>query len=128
MKCKICGCDSNKERLNDEVDFDIIPGQKNWICWNCWFETTYDSYTLRDTINKDTNKEKSSSNTFIAIEYLLMCIECQHQTGYGYLWFAIQDGREHVISSGHKSVTISEIVWQEDKALEIIRIDIKFLD
>jgi hypothetical protein len=44
---------------------------------------------------------------------------------YGYLWFAVHDGREHALSSGHKSVTISEIVWQKDKALQIIRIDIK---
>jgi hypothetical protein len=58
---------------------------------------------------------------------LLICLECKHQTPYGYLWFAICDGREHVLTSGHKLVTISEIVWQNDsKAVEIIRIEIKF--
>jgi hypothetical protein len=45
---------------------------------------------------------------------------------HGYLWFAVHDRREHALSSRHKSVTISEIVWQKDKAFQIIRIDIKF--
>jgi hypothetical protein len=128
MKCRICGCDSDNERL-DEMNFDAAPIYKSWICWNCWYETTYNSYSVRDIIIKDTSKGERTPNTFTftTVEYLLGCIECKHQTGYGYLWFAIQDGREHVIDSGHKSVTISEIMWQEDKLLEIIRIDINFL-
>jgi hypothetical protein len=121
MKCRICGYDS------DEEGEDISPGQKNGICWNCWYETSYNSYIVRGTIIKDINKVRKSSNTVTTLEYLLICKECQHQTGYGYLWFAIQDGREHVLSSGHKLVTISEIVWQDDEASEIIRINIKFL-
>jgi hypothetical protein len=35
--------------------------------------------------------------------------------------------RDHILSSGHKLVTISEIIWEEDKALEIIQIDIKLV-
>lgn len=41
-----------------------------------------------------------------------------------YLWFAISDGREHVLTTKHKHVTITEIMWQNDKALERLRIEI----
>jgi hypothetical protein len=100
MKCKICGSDSNQESLADDIDYNIATSQKDWICWNCCYETTYNSYKIRDTVIKEFNKGKRiSSEMFTTIEYLLICIECQHQTGYGYLWFAIQDGREHVLSS-----------------------------
>ena len=61
------------------------------------------------------------------LEYLLSCRGCKTQTPYGYLWFAIQDGREHVLTSGHKFATISQIVWEENKALAIIKIDIKLV-
>jgi hypothetical protein len=61
------------------------------------------------------------------LEYLLSCRGCCAQTPYGYLWFAIQDGREHVLTSGHKFATISQIVWEENKALAIIKIDIKLV-
>jgi hypothetical protein len=54
---------------------------------------------------------------------LLICLECKHQTPY--FWFAICEGREHVLTSEHKQVTITEINWQNDKALEILRIEIK---
>ena len=74
---------------------------------------------------KDTNGIESRINRITTIEYLLSCIECEHQTPYGYLWFAVQDGREHVLTSGHKLVTIYEMVWQNDKALEILKIEIK---
>ena len=37
------------------------------------------------------------------------------------LWFAISDGREHVLTTKH--VTITEIMWQNDKALERLRIE-----
>jgi hypothetical protein len=104
------GYDSDEEGEDDEIDYDIAPGQKNGISWNCWYATTYNSYNVKDIIIKDINKVRKSSNTVTTLEYLLVCIECQHQTGYGYLWFAIQDGREHVLSSGHKLVTISEVV------------------
>jgi hypothetical protein len=77
--------------------------------------------------HKDTNGIESRINTITTIEYLLSCIECKHQTPYGYLWFAICDGREHVLTSEHKQVTITEIIWQNDKALEIIRIEIKLM-
>jgi hypothetical protein len=74
---------------------------------------------------KDTNGIESRINRITTIEYLLSCIECEHQTPYAYLWFAVQDGREHVLTSEHKQVTITEINWQNEKALEILRIDIK---
>jgi hypothetical protein len=51
----------------------------------------------------------------------------QYYQNLPYLWFAIQDGRDHILSSGNKLVTISEIIWEEDKALEIIQIDIKLV-
>ena len=41
-----------------------------------------------------------------------------------YLWSAIPDGREHVLTNKHKQVTITEIMWQNDKALERLRIEI----
>ena len=69
--------------------------------------------------HKDTIGIESRINTITTIEYLLSCMECKSQTPYGYLWFAIYDGREHVLTSEHKQVTITEINWQNDKALEI---------
>jgi hypothetical protein len=73
-------------------------------------------------IRKDNN---SNSNVVSTIEYVLICLDCKYQTPYGYLWFAICDGREHVLTSKHKIVTITEIIWQNDKALEILQIQIK---
>ena len=67
----------------------------------------------------------SNSNVVSIIEYILICLDCKYQTPYGYLWFAICDGREHVLTSKHKIVTITEIIWQNDKALEILQIQIK---
>jgi hypothetical protein len=81
-------------------------------------------------IAKKNDKLNSYSTVISTIEYLLACMECDehHHIGYyGYLSFAVQDGREHVLTTRHKLVTISEIVWDNDKALEIIRIDIKLL-
>jgi hypothetical protein len=81
-------------------------------------------------IAKKNDKLNSYSTVISTIEYLLTCMECDehHHIGYyGYLWFAVQDGREHVLTSRHKLVTISEIVWDNDIAVEIIRIDIKLL-
>jgi hypothetical protein len=80
-----------------------------------------------NTEMRNINKIRTSSNVITTIEYLLTCIQCQNQTGYGYLEFAVQDGREHVLTSRHKLVTISEIVWDNNRALEIIRMDIEFL-
>ena len=79
------------------------------------------------SLGKDTNSIENSIATITTIEYLLSCIECKHQTSYDYLWFAIQDGKDHVLTRGHKSVTISEIIWEEDKALENIQMDIKLV-
>ena len=86
------------------------------------------------SLGKDTNSIENSIATITTIEYLLSCIEyllscieCKHQTSYDYLWFAIQDGKDHVLTRGHKSVTISEIIWEEDKALENIHMDIKLV-
>ncbi|HEY6669288.1 MAG TPA: hypothetical protein VI033_09060 [Candidatus Nitrosopolaris sp.] len=28
------------ECVDDEIDFVIAYGQKNWICWNFWYDTT----------------------------------------------------------------------------------------
>ena len=81
-------------------------------------------------IAKKNDKLNGYSTIISTIEYLLTCMECNgdHHIGYyGYLCFAMQDGREHVLTSRHKLVTISEIVWDNDEALEIIRIDIKLL-
>ena len=81
-------------------------------------------------IAKKNDKLNSYSTIISTIEYLLTCMECNgdHHIGYyGYLWIAMQDGREHVLTSRHKLVTISEIVWDNDEALEIIKIDIKLL-
>jgi len=81
-------------------------------------------------IAKKNDKVNSYSIVISTIEYLLTSMECNgdHHIGYyGYLWFAVQDGREHVLISRHKLVTISEIVWDNDKALEIIRIEINLL-
>ena len=58
MKCRICGCNSDEECVDDEIDFDTAHGQKNWICWNCWYDITYGSYTVKETVNKDSNKGK----------------------------------------------------------------------
>ena len=41
---------------------------------------------------------------------------------------AIYGGREHVLTSEHKQVTITEINRQNDKALEILRIEIKSVE
>jgi hypothetical protein len=101
MKCKLCG---GKLTNKDEDDDN---GQSN-----------------REVLESCSNNSSDIVNT---IEYLLSCIDCKQQTGYGYLSFAIQDAREHVLTSGHKLVTISEIIWEDDKALEVIQIDIKLL-
>jgi hypothetical protein len=42
------------------------------------------------------------SNIANTVECLLICLDCKNQTPYGYLWFAICDGREHVLTSKHK--------------------------
>jgi hypothetical protein len=46
-----------------------------------------------NTEMRNINKIRTCSNIITTIEYLLTCIECQIQTGYGYLWFAVQDAR-----------------------------------
>jgi hypothetical protein len=113
MKCKLCGCDLNKEgEYDDELDRGIAEAHQNGICLNCWmgYKTTYYDYAHNITplpLTKGTKKIGSSSSKTPTIEYLLICLECKHQTPYGYLWFAICDGREHVLSSGHKLVKIS---------------------
>ncbi|HEY6886099.1 MAG TPA: hypothetical protein VI278_18870 [Nitrososphaeraceae archaeon] len=40
------------------------------------------------------------------------------------IYGAISDGREHDLTTKHKHVTITEIMWQNDKALERLRIEI----
>jgi hypothetical protein len=67
---------------------------------------------------------------FTTIVYLVTCLDCDEHNPigyYSYLSFATNNGREHALSSSHKLVTISEIICDNDKALESIRIDIKFL-
>lgn len=127
--CKICGFNLAQSE-EDELDFEIAAAYNDGLCWNCWCKRAYgnNANNIKDiTKIKNIDKISNYSNIITTIEYLLICMECQHQTGYAYLWFAIQDGREHVLTSRHKLVTISEIVWEKDKALEIIRIDIKLL-
>jgi hypothetical protein len=46
-------------------------------------------------------------------DYTLKYIECDdhHPTGYyAYLWFALQEARDDVLSNRHKLVTLAEIV------------------
>jgi hypothetical protein len=52
----------------------------------------------REVIETDNNSASDIVNT---IEFLLICLDCKHQTPYGYLWFARCDGREHVLISSH---------------------------
>ena len=131
MKCKVCGydlgLDTDEDRDTKIVEDEVSEVHSNNLCWNCWYEATYGpGNKLRDRLGTRTGN-KNMSATITTIEYLLSCIKCKHQTPYGYLWFAIQDAREHVLTSGHKLVTISEIMWEEDKALENIHIDIKLV-
>jgi hypothetical protein len=99
MKCKICGhALTSEDEEDDSIEFD------------------------REVLEACNNNSSHIVNT---IEYLFICLDCKHQTPYGYLWFAICDGREHVLTSKHKQVAITEIIWQNDKALEILRIVIK---
>jgi hypothetical protein len=91
MKCKLCGKDLDEESEVDEKISDMTATYENELCWNCWYERTYgdNANTIAyDTKMKDIN-EINSSNIITTIEYLLICPECQHQTGYSYLWFAI---------------------------------------
>ena len=120
MKCKLCCRDLNKEGEYDELDHGIAEAHQNGICRNCWwrcYKTTYYDYAHNITpepITKDTKKIAGSSNIITTIEYLLICLDCKYQTPYGYLWFAVCDGREHVLTRDHKQVTITEIIWQND--------------
>src|SRR5919108_695200 len=82
MKCKLCG--HNLSKNDDEEEYD---------------DRELDLEVLESCNN-------NTSNIVHTIEYLLICLDCKHQTSYGYLWFAICDGREHVLTSGHKLVTI----------------------
>ena len=130
MKCKLCGHDlhSNIDQdTNNKIDeYEISEVQSNNLCWNYWYKPTYGHVNkVRDNLGKTT--ENNMSATITTIEYILSCIECKHQTEYGYLWFAIQDAREHVLTSRHKLVAIPEIIWEEDKASEIIHMDIKLV-
>jgi hypothetical protein len=82
-----------------------------WRIWRRWTYGDNANTIAYNTKMRDIN-EINSSNIITTIEYLLICPECQHQTDYSYLWFAISDGRDHVLTSRHKLVTISEIVCQ----------------
>jgi hypothetical protein len=99
-------------------------------CNFCGHKVTNDDEEYED-YSKKLNYEilqacsNNSSDTVNTIEYLLICLDCKYQTPYGYLWFAVCDARDHVLTSEHHQVTITEIVWQNDKALEILKIEIK---
>jgi hypothetical protein len=84
-----------------------------------WYQTNYDVNNIPAKMIKKGNN--SNSNVISTIEYILICLDCKYQNPYGYLWFAICDGREHVLTSKHKIATITEIIWQN----EILRIQIK---
>jgi hypothetical protein len=101
MRCKFCG----RNLTNDEEEYEGDGKGLNY-----------------EILQACSNNSSDKVNT---IEYLLICLDCKCQTPYGYLWFAICDGREHVLTSEHKQVTITELNWQNDKALEIVRIEIK---
>jgi len=101
MRCNFCGRNLTKDEEEYE---DYSKGLNYEILQAC---------------------SNNSSNTVNTIEYLLICLDCKYQTPYGYLWFAVCDARDHVLTSEHHQVTITEIVWQNDKALEILKIEIK---
>jgi hypothetical protein len=101
MRCNYCGRNltSGDEEYEDDskgLKYEILPACSN-----------------------------NSSNTVNTIEYLLICLDCKYQTPYGYPSFAVCDARDHVLTSEHNQVTISEITWHNDKTLEILRIEIK---
>jgi hypothetical protein len=103
MRCKLCGCELT-DHHQDEEHYDIGTGGLD-----------------HEVVEKYNNSTSDIINT---IEFLLICLDCKHQTPYGYLWFAISDGREHVLTTKHKHVTITEIRWQNNKALKRLRIEI----
>jgi hypothetical protein len=107
------------------LDYEVLEANDNGLCRNCllWYNTNYDVNNISaKMIRKDNN---NLCNVIGTIEYVLICLDCKYQTPCGYLWFAICDRREHVLTSKHKIVTITEIIWQNDKASGILRIQIK---
>ncbi len=104
MRCNYCGGNLTKDLTKDEEKYEDDSKGSNYEILQAY--------------------SNNSSDTVNTIEYLLICLDCKYQTPYGYLWFAICDAREHVLTREHKQVTITEI-WQNDKALEILRIEIK---
>jgi hypothetical protein len=40
MKCKLCGCNLDKEDQDDELDLHISTAHKEGLCSNCWFKTS----------------------------------------------------------------------------------------
>jgi hypothetical protein len=90
MKCKLCGHELPSHQY--EEYYDIESGGAD-----------------RGVVETYNNSASDIGNT---IEYLSICLDCKYQTPYGYLWFAICDGREHVLTTKHKHVTITEIIWQ----------------
>jgi hypothetical protein len=131
LKYKVCGkdldSDTDEDKDNETIGYGISDPYSNDLCGSCWYEATTYGHGNNGGDTRGKTTTYNSSTTITTIEYLLSCIKCKYQTGYSYLWFSIQDGREHVLTSGHKLVTISEIIWEEDKALEIIQIDIKLV-
>ena len=66
-----------------------------------------------ETITKEVRITIGNDYNYTTIEYILKYLESDdhHPTGYyGYLWFALQEARDHVLSNRHRLVTISEIV------------------
>jgi hypothetical protein len=130
MKCKLCRRnltnEADKEYDDDEdLDYEVLEASENSLCRNCllWNNTNYDVNNIPTRMVR--NCINNLCNVISTIEYVLICLDCKYQTPYSYLWLAICDGREHVLTSKHKIVTITEIVWQNDKASEILRIQIK---
>jgi hypothetical protein len=106
MKCRMCGRDFGKEGIGEKIDHKIAKAHEIGLCSNCWYDTTDND--ANKTVPKVRNDGWNFSNTFTTIEYLVTCIECDEHNPigyYGYLWFATQDGREHVLSRRHKLVT-----------------------
>jgi hypothetical protein len=107
------------------LDYEVLEANENSLCWKCllWYKTDYEVNNIPTKMVRKGNN--NLCNVINTIEYVLICLDCKYQTPCGYLWLAICDGREHVLTSKHKIVTITEIVWQNDKASEILRIQIK---
>lgn len=106
MKCKLCGHILNNEADgeydDDDLDYEVLETNENGLCRKCllWHQTNYDVNNIPAKMIRKGNN--SNSNVVSIIQYVLICLDCKYQTPYGYLWIAICEGREHVLTSNIK--------------------------